>query len=120
MRLRAGGSTPEELETLLEDASVMTDAGVLAQLFEDGAVVVGGNEMGEAPGREEIERYAESMCDHNPTYLADPRRVIQARDVALVVSDRSVSVMRRGSDGAWRYLITLTSWERMQPERRPS
>jgi hypothetical protein len=65
--MRPGGTTPEELETLLEDASLMTDAGVLAQLFEDGAVVAGGNEVGEARGREDIERYAEAMCDHNCT-----------------------------------------------------
>jgi hypothetical protein len=33
--MTAGGQTPEELETLLEDALLMHDAAALAQLFED-------------------------------------------------------------------------------------
>lgn len=31
-------------------------------------------------------------------YLAAPRRVLQARDTALVIADRSISVVRRRSD----------------------
>ena len=37
----------------------------------------------------------------------NPRRVLQAHDTALVVSERSVSVLRRAGDGFWRYAISL-------------
>ena len=39
--MRPGARTPEELETLFEDAFVVRDRDALAQLFEDGAVLVG-------------------------------------------------------------------------------
>jgi hypothetical protein len=35
----AGGRTPEELETLLEDALLMRDAAALTPLFEDASVL---------------------------------------------------------------------------------
>jgi hypothetical protein len=35
--------------------------------------------------------------------------VVQARDTALVLADRAINVVRRGSDGAWRYAIALLS-----------
>ena len=38
--MRAGARTPEELETLLEDAFVLCDQQALAQLFEPGAMLV--------------------------------------------------------------------------------
>ena len=43
------------------------------------------------------------------SYVADPRAVIQARDIALVVTGRGVNVVRRGNDGAWRYAIVHQS-----------
>lgn len=89
--MRAGARTPEELETLLEDAIVLADAHAVSGLFEPDAVV-----DGELWGR---------------TYVAHPHRVVQARDTALVVSQGGVSVVRRGSDGAWRYLISLLTTE---------
>ncbi len=36
--MRVGAGTPEELETLFEDALVMRDVQALAELFEEGAV----------------------------------------------------------------------------------
>ena len=38
--MTAGGRTPEELETLLEDALLMRDAEALTPLFEDASVLV--------------------------------------------------------------------------------
>jgi hypothetical protein len=32
---------------------------------------------------------------------------MQARDIALVVAERAINIMCRGSDGAWRYVIAL-------------
>jgi hypothetical protein len=45
--------------------------------------------------------------DH--AFVADPWRVMQARDIALIVGKGGVNVARRGRDGAWRYAIVLTS-----------
>jgi hypothetical protein len=107
--MRPGARTPEELETLLEDAFVIRDGEALAGLFEDGAVLVAGDWLPEARGGEEIARFATAMWESDRTYLADPRRVLQARDTALVVAERGINVVRRGSDGAWRYAISLLS-----------
>ncbi|MFN2490549.1 MAG: DUF4440 domain-containing protein [Actinomycetota bacterium] len=104
-----GARTPEELETLLEDAFVVRDRATLAQLFEDGAVLVSGDGTREARGSEEIGRFASAMWDGDSTYVADPRRVLQARDTALIVGERGINVVRRGRDGAWRYTISLLS-----------
>ena len=41
--MRQGARTPEELETLFEDAFVIRDRTALAGLFEDGAVLSAGS-----------------------------------------------------------------------------
>ena len=100
----AGARTPEELETLLEDVLVLRDGEALAELFEAGAVLVAGR--GEpARGRGEIARLALATWAGDRTYVADPRRVLQARDLALIVAEAGINVVRRGHDGAWRYAI---------------
>ena len=104
--MRPGARTPEELETLLEDAFVIRNGDALAELFEDGAVLVADDGTREARGGE-IARLASEMWERNRTYLADPPRVLQARNTGLVVTKRGVNVVRRGSDGAWRYAIAL-------------
>jgi hypothetical protein len=105
--MRPGARTPEELETLLEDAFVIRDREALGQLFEDGAVLVADDGGWEARGGDEIA--AREMWAHDRTYLADPRRVLQARTTGLVLTRRGINVVRRGSDGAWRYAIALLS-----------
>ena len=107
--MRPGARTPEELETLLEDAFVVRNGDALAELFEDGAVLVADDGTREARGGQEIARLASEMWERNRTYLADPRRVLQARNTALIVTKRGVNVVRRGSDGAWRYAIAVLS-----------
>ena len=109
--MSTGARTPEELETLFEDAFVTRDARALVAMFAEGAVLAPGppTELGAARGRAEIGRLAvELLADHR-TYVAAPRRVVQARDIALVLADRAISVARRGSDGAWVYAIALLS-----------
>ncbi len=108
--MKQGACTPEELETLLEDAFVTRDRAALTQLFENGAVLVGSN-MREARGEEEISQFATTLWDRDRTYVADPGRVLQARDIALVVADGGINVARRGSDRAWRYAIALLSFD---------
>jgi len=107
--MRPGAQTPEELETLFEDAFVTRDREALAQLFEDGAVLVAGDGLQEARGGEQAARLAAAMWEGDRTYVADPRRVLQARDTALVVAERAINVVRRGSDGCWRFAISLLS-----------
>ena len=104
----AGARTPEELETLLEDALVVRDGEALVGLFEEGAVFVAGDGSA-ARGGEEIARWATALWAGDRTYVADPRRVVQARDLALVVAEQAINVVRRGRDGAWRYAIVLLS-----------
>jgi ketosteroid isomerase-like protein len=105
--MRQGARTPEELETLLEDAYVLRDHKALSRLFEDDAVLE--DDGLRARGSGEIASHATAMWDREQTYVADPRRVLQARDTALVVAVGGISVVRRGSDGAWRYVISLRS-----------
>ncbi len=102
-----GARTPEELETLFEDAFVVRDREALGELFEAGAVLVAADGQPAARGTQEITRTAAAMWEHDRTYLADPAQVLQSRDTALVVAGRAINVMRRGSDGAWRYAIAV-------------
>jgi hypothetical protein len=108
-----GARTPEELEALFEDAFVLRDPGALAPLFETRAVLVAGGSVGEARGSREIVRSAGALWARDYTYLADPRRVVQAHDVALVLAPQGTNVARRTANGDWRYAISL-----LPPTRR--
>ena len=112
-----GARTPEELETLFEDALVLRDRQAVAELFEEGAVLIAGDER---PGRggEEIARLALATWEGYRTYVADPRRVTQVRDLALIVVEQGINVARLGRDGAWRYAIVLRSVEDGERKRQ--
>lgn len=103
-----GARAPEELEALFEDSLVLRDRAALAALFEEGAVLVAGDGR-PARGGEEIARLALATWAGERTYVAEPRRVLAAHDVALVVAGQGISVVRRGRDGAWRYVLSLLS-----------
>jgi hypothetical protein len=103
----AGARTPEELETLLEDAFVLHDPQALAELFNPSAMLVASGGLPEARGRRQIARVAAQLWDAERLYLADPRRVLQARDTALAVSGRATNVVRRTDNGSWRYAISV-------------
>lgn len=102
-----GARTPEELETLLEDAFLLRDNVALVQLFEPTAVLIAGGGLDDARGHREIARITAQLWDSGRIYLADPRRVLQVRDAALVLGGGATSVVRRGGDGAWRYAISI-------------
>ena len=102
-----GARTPEELETLLEDAFVLRDQETLAQLFEERAMLVAGRGLPEARGREEIARVATEMWDLECSFVADSRRVLQVGNTALVLPGRAINVVRRGDNGSWRYAIAF-------------
>jgi hypothetical protein len=111
-----GPRNPEELEALLEDAFVLRDAGAVAPLFEERALLVVDGVGGEARGSEEIARAASGLWSRDYSYVADPRRVAQAHDIALVLATEATSVVRRGTDGLWRYAISLVSINRKPKE----
>ena len=101
---------------LFEDALVMRDAQALAELFAEGAVLVAGDER-QARGGEEIARLALATWAGDRTYVADPRRVLQARYIALIVAEQGINVVHRGRDGSWRYAIIRLSGDN-RTERR--
>lgn len=115
--MEAGARTPEELETLLEDAFVLRDQHALAQLFQPGAMLVVGGGLPDARGHQQIRRLATRLWRLDRSYLADPRQVLQARDTALVVSGRAINVVRRTDNGSWRYTISLLDLETATHER---
>ena len=78
-------------------------------MFEEGAVLVAGAGAPEARGEEQIGRLAGALLEADRTYVAEPRRVVQARDTALVFGSGGLNVVRRGGDGGWRYAIALLS-----------
>jgi Domain of unknown function (DUF4440) len=109
--MSTGARTPEELEALLEDAFVTRDVEALTAMFGPGAILAVGGAPGAARGATEIGRLAAVLWEADRTYVADPRRIVQAGNTALVLGDQSINVVRRGSDGGWRYAIALLSCE---------
>lgn len=105
--MRVGARTPEELETLLEDAFVLRDPRSLSQLFEAAAMLVVGGGSQEARGGEEIARLATQIWDLEHPYLVEQRRILQVRETALVLEPYAINVARRGDDGSWRYTISV-------------
>jgi hypothetical protein len=104
--MTAGARTPEELDTILEDAFVTRDRALSRALFEDHSVLVQA-EGAEVRGGEAIGDALAELWDRDRTYVAPAGRVLQARDVALLVSSAAIHVLRRGGDGTWRAAISL-------------
>jgi hypothetical protein len=105
--MTTGASTPEELESLLEDGFMLTDRIGLAKLFDGNAVLCADHGSGGVRGSAEVVRAAAALCERGYSYLARPRRLLQSGDTALMVGERAINVMRRGPDRRWRYAISL-------------
>jgi hypothetical protein len=103
--MSTGGQTPEELETLLEDAILLGDADTIACLFEPGSLFILDEATRELRGRGEIRQAGPALRLDRRGYLAAPRRVFQARDTALLLGPGVVNVVRRSKDGTWRYAV---------------
>jgi hypothetical protein len=114
--MRSGAATPEELESLFEDALILGDARAVARLFDARAVLAADSGVLQARGAHEIASLAAAMCERGYAYLADPRRIVHARDTTLVVAEGATNVMRRLPDG-WRYVISLIESDRQGATR---
>ena len=140
MQREATARSPEELSTQLEDAFLVGDRRGLAELFDERAVLAPHDADVDVRGSDAIAMFAAALWGADRRYLGHVRRVVQAGDTAAVVVDwsltargsaggthergRGVDVLRRGSDGAWRYLISLMqvcepSKEEQRERRRP-
>jgi hypothetical protein len=91
--------SPEDLEMLLEDAFVLRDAAVLADLFEPGAVVAS------VDGQHRVTDIGDAIWELR--YWSDPRRIVYSARTAVVVGGRAVNVMHWSEDGSWRYAICV-------------
>lgn len=108
--MTAGARTPDELETLFEDALLIGDSRFVADLFEEGALLI--TETGEsAYGRQDVVQLALATSSGTHTYIADPLDIQQACGLALIVARQSINVVRRSSDGHWRYVIVRLLFE---------
>jgi hypothetical protein len=104
--MEPGARTPEELDTLLEDAVVLRDRAAITALFEPAAVLLAEGTTRSVRGADRIAGFVTTMWRQERTYLSRPREVVQADDTALVVGDSGTSVARRGRDGRWRFVIS--------------
>ncbi len=104
--MTSGARTPEELETLLEDAFITRDRAGFRALFDEGAVLAQAG-AAEARGPDAIARVGAQLWDAGRTYVGGVARVLQARATALVVAPAGIHVARRAGDGTWRVAIAL-------------
>lgn len=100
---------------MLEDALLLRDGQALIALFEAGAVL--DVETGlPARGGEQIAHTALVAWQGAAAFVADPRHVLQARDIGLIVSEQCINVVRRDRDGVWHYVIVF---RREADKRKP-
>jgi len=92
-------SSPEELETLLEDAVLLGDDAAVAALFDAGAVLITGPRI--AGPKQALAELAQLG------YVAATRTVTVRRDIAVVVGDHTVNVSFRSPDGSWRLIAAI-------------
>ncbi len=92
---------------LLEDAFVVRDRAAVVNLFELDGLAAGAMHTARGP---QIGAFVADLWARDLTYLARPRRVLQAGDTALIVAERAISVVCR-SDDRWRYSISLLDTE---------
>jgi hypothetical protein len=117
LAMSAGARTPEELETLLEDAFVVRDAQATASLFAADAVLAARLDGREARGPA-IGHLLGDVQQSGLVYVAEPRRILRAADTALIVAERAISVARRAGT-RWRYAIALLDTEETTRRRYP-
>lgn len=91
---------------LLEDGLIIRDPEALAALFDEHAVLVPGNQPAlHGPG--DIVQSGLKIWNAERGYVADPQCIVQAHDIALLVSARGLNVARRSANGTWRFAIVF-------------
>ena len=95
---------PEELEAIFEDACLLGDASLVANLFDIDAVLLAQG-TSQIRGRPAITKVIVNWLRHGGSYVAAPQLVMQSGRLALIISDAATSVARRGPDG-WHYVIS--------------
>lgn len=92
-------SSPEELESLLEDAVLLGDQAFVAALFDaEGVLITDRRTTGPEQALAELAKLG---------YVAKTGTVTVRRDVAVVVGDVAVNVSVRAPDGGWRLLAAI-------------
>jgi hypothetical protein len=98
-RSEMSASSPEELETLLEDAVLLGDQRAVLSLFGAGAVLITGPRV-TGPDKA-LAEFA------TLGYVAATRTITERRDLAVMVGDHAVNVSCRASDGVWRLAVAI-------------
>jgi hypothetical protein len=92
-------SSPEELESLLEDAVLLGDEAAVLSLFDARAVLITGPRItGPETALAELAALG---------YVAATRTVAERRDLAVIVGDQAANVSYRGPDGGWRLVAVI-------------
>jgi hypothetical protein len=112
----AGARSPEELDSLVEDAFLLRDQAQLCSLFDKSAVLAEAGAGREARGLHAIGCAAAALWSDQRSYIGGDRRVLQVRGTALVVAASAVHVARRDRDGTWRLAISLLQLGQPFPE----
>jgi hypothetical protein len=102
--MSTGAACPEELEAMLEDACLLSDASVLTSLFDDDGVLLNGASS-HVRGRSAIAEVIIDHLRHGGNYVAVPELVMQSGRLALIISGEATSVARCSLNG-WHYVIT--------------
>ncbi|MGZ8688233.1 MAG: hypothetical protein ACXWZP_07375 [Gaiellaceae bacterium] len=98
--------TPDDLDALLEDASVLGDPACFRALFDEHALLV--DPWGrEARGADAIAGAFRELRSREGAYVACASRILCNGGSALVVADGGTHVMRRTSGRVWRVTISL-------------
>jgi hypothetical protein len=98
-----GAASPEDLEAMLEDACLLSDASFLTSLFDDDAVVLT-QARRHVRGRSAIAGMIIHDLRRGGSFVAAPELVMQSGRLALIISREATSVVRQGPDG-WRYVV---------------
>jgi hypothetical protein len=101
--MEPAAASPEELETLLEDALLFYDGAAVQALFEDGRVRVAG-----VSGALEGNSAGDLLADLG--FLASGVSTRICADVA-VGAGTAVTVSHRGADRRWRLLLVVVTGE---------
>lgn len=112
--------SPEELDRLFAEGVNAGDAAAVAALYEkDGVLVFQGTTF---QGPDQIRGFLEGMTAAKATIVMNVKHVVRGGDVAMVYNDwsmtvtgadgkteassgKAIEVVRRQSDGTWKYVI---------------